>query len=160
MPRTMTHVDLQGMPSYIRDVVQLNCIHIDACPAQSKFLPEVVSVGRWGGDTLVVETITVDGRLMNFERWHPSDQQRIVERFTRTSANYLTYEMVIDDPVVLAEPYIHVPRTWTLAQSPDDVWTEYLCTANEEPIYMRQMDPQQREAIEGGGGGRGGRGGQ
>ena len=118
------------------------------------------SVGRWEGDTLVVETIAVDGRLMNFERWHPSDQQRIVERFTRTSANYLTYEMVIDDPVVLAEPYIHVPRTWTLAQDPDDVWTEYLCTANEEPIYMRQMDPQQREAIEGGGGGRGGRGGQ
>ena len=29
------------------------------------------SVGRWEGDTLVVDTIAVDGRLMNFERWHP-----------------------------------------------------------------------------------------
>jgi hypothetical protein len=41
------------------------------------------SVGRWEGDTLVVDTIAVDGRLMNFEDWHPSEKQRIIERFTR-----------------------------------------------------------------------------
>ena len=121
------------------------------------------SVGHWEGDTLVVDTIAVDGRLMNFERWHPSEGQHIVERFTRTSENYLVYDLMIEDPVVLAKPYIHVPRTWTLAQDPNDLWTEYLCTANEEPSYMQKMDPQQRQEIEsrtGGRGGRGGRGGQ
>jgi hypothetical protein len=99
---------------------------------------------------------------MNFERWHPSDKQHIVERFTRTSKNYLTYELTIEDPVVLAKPYIHVPRTWTLAQNPNDLWTEYVCTANEEPTYMQKMDPRQRQEIESGTGqrGRGGRGGQ
>ena len=118
------------------------------------------SVGHWEGDTLVVDTIAVDGRLMNFERWHPSEEQHIVERFTRTSENYLVYDLLIEDPVVLAKPYIHVPRTWTLAQGPNDLWTEYLCTANEEPTYMQNMDPQQRQEIESRTGGRGGRGGQ
>ena len=123
------------------------------------------SVGRWEGDTLVVDTIAVDPRLMNFERWHPSDKQHIVERFTRTSKNYLTYELMIEDPVVLAKPYIYAPRIWTLAQNPDDLWTEYVCTANEEPTYMQKMDPRQKQEIESGTGqparGRGrGRGGQ
>jgi hypothetical protein len=115
------------------------------------------SVGHWEGDTLVVDTIAVDGRqLMNFERWHPSEQQHVVERFTRTSENYLVYDLMIEDPAVLAEPYVHVPRTWTLAQDPNDLWTEYICTANEEPGYMQNMTPEQRQEIEGGRGGRGG----
>ena len=122
------------------------------------------SVGRWEGDTLVVDTIAVDTRLMNFERWHPSDKQHIVERFTRTSKNYLTYELTIEDPVVLAKPYVYGPKIWSLAQDPNDMWTEYVCTANEEPLYMQKMDPRQRQEIEGepagGRGGRGGRGGQ
>lgn len=97
------------------------------------------SRAHWEGDTLVVDTIAVDGRLMNFEDWHPSDKQRIIERFTRTSKNYLTYQLTIEDPLVLAKPYIHVPRTWTLAQDPNDVWTEYVCTANEEPGYVEKL---------------------
>ena len=123
------------------------------------------SIAHWDGDTLVVDTIGVDTRLMNFERWHPSPKQHIVERFTRTSKNYLTYDLMIEDPVVLAKPYIHAPRTWTLAQDPNDLWTEYVCTANEEPLYMQKMDPRQRQEFESGAGqpprGRGrGRGGQ
>ena len=106
------------------------------------------SVGHWEGDTLVVDTIAVDRRVMNFASWYPSEEQHVVERFTRTSENYLVYDLLIEDPVVLAKPYIHVPRTWTLAQDPNDLWTEYLCTANEEPIYMQNMDPQQRQEIE------------
>ena len=77
-----------------------------------------------------------------------SDRQRVIERFTRTSKNYLTYELTIDDPVVLAKPYVHVPRTWTLAQNPNDLWTEYICTANEEPFYTQNMDPKQKQEIE------------
>jgi hypothetical protein len=119
------------------------------------------SVGRWEGDTLVVDTIAIDSRLMNFERWHPSEKQRIIERFTRTSKNYLTYDLTIEDPVVLAKPYVHSTRIWTLAQDPNDVWTEYVCTANEEPGYMANMDPKQKQEIESGGfqPARGGRGG-
>jgi hypothetical protein len=106
------------------------------------------SIGHWEGDTLVVDTIGVDSRVMDMEKWHPSEKQHLIERFTRTSKNYLTYELTIEDPLVLAKPYHYVPHTWSLAQNPNDVWTEYLCTGNEEPSYMQTMAPKQRQQIE------------
>ena len=106
------------------------------------------SVGHWEGDTLVVDTIAVDRRVMNFGRWYPSEEQHVVERFTRTSENYLTYQVTVIDPVVLERPLVSPPLTWTLAQAADDVWTEYLCTANEEPLYMEKMDPETRKLYE------------
>jgi hypothetical protein len=108
------------------------------------------SRGHWEGDTLVVDTIAVDERMRNIvvgdtKAWLHSDQQHIVERFARTSRNYLTYELMIEDPVVLAKPFHYVARTWSLAQNPNDVWTEYICTANEEPTHWDKMDPQYRQ---------------
>jgi hypothetical protein len=115
------------------------------------------SIGHWEGDTLVVDTIGVDHRVMNMEQWHPSEKQRLTERFTRTSKNYLTYELTIEDPLVLAKPYHYVARTWSLAEDPNDAWTEYLCTANEEPGYV---GAGARTDQSGSGRGRDGRGGQ
>ena len=111
------------------------------------------SVGHWEGETLVVDTIAIDGRVRNsgfgnYTSWHPSDQQRVIERFTRTSENYLTYQVTVIDPVVLERPLVSPPLTWTLAQAADDVWTEYLCTANEEPLYMEKMDPETRKLYQ------------
>jgi hypothetical protein len=108
------------------------------------------SRAHWEGDTLVVDTIAVDERMRNIvvgdsNAWLHSDKQHIIERFTRTSKNYLTYQLTIEDPVVLAKPFHYVPRTWSLAQDPNDVWTEYLCTANEEPSHWQNMDPQYRQ---------------
>jgi hypothetical protein len=60
------------------------------------------SVGRWEGDTLVVETI-------NF---HPSqtfrgasENLKVVERFTRADANTLLYRFTIDDPGTFTKPW-------------------------------------------------------
>ncbi len=105
------------------------------------------------GEMLVVDTIAIDERVRNsgfgnYTSWHPSDQERVIERFTRTSENYLTYQVTVIDPVVLERPFFSPPLTWTLAQADDDVWTEYLCTANEEPLYMEKMDPETRKLYE------------
>jgi hypothetical protein len=120
------------------------------------------SIGHWEGDVLVVDTIGVDERVMDMELWHPSPKQHLIEKFTRTSKNFLTYELTIEDPVVLAKPYHYVPHIWSLAQDPNDAWTEYLCTGNEEPTFMQNMDPTKRQEIENPAPapGRGGRGGQ
>ena len=113
------------------------------------------SVGHWEGETLVVDTIAIDRRVRNssfgsYTAWHPSDQQRVIERFTRTSENYLTYQVTIIDPVVLERPFVSPPLTWTLAQAADAVWTEYLCTANEEPGFVENMDPETKKLYDSG----------
>lgn len=71
--------------------------------------------------------------------WH-SDQEHVIERITRTSKNYLTYEVIIEDPVVLAKPWKSAPRIWTLAQDPNDEWTEVFCTLNEEPAEIQRLN--------------------
>ena len=114
------------------------------------------SVGHWEGDTLVVDTIAIDTRMRNISvgrrgdsgAWTHSPEERVIERFTRTSENYLTYDLTVIDPVVLSEPFVGAPHTWTLAQAADDVWTEYLCTANEEPFHYENMDSEWKRLYE------------
>jgi hypothetical protein len=77
--------------------------------------------------------------------WH-SDKEHVVERITRTSKNYLTYQITIDDPVVLAKPWKSAPRIWTLAQDPNDDWTEVFCTLNEEPAEIQRLNAVKAKA--------------
>jgi hypothetical protein len=116
------------------------------------------SRGHWEGDTLVVDTIAIDTRMRNISvgrtgdanAWTHSDQEHVIERFSRPSKNYLSYQVTVIDPVVLEKPFTSVPHTWTLAQRADDVWTEYLCTANEDAEFWKNVDPKIREAYESG----------
>jgi hypothetical protein len=58
------------------------------------------------------------------------------------------YQLTVEDPVVLEKPFTSAPHVWTLAQRPDDVFQEYLCTANEEPEYWKTVDPEHKEAYD------------
>ena len=114
------------------------------------------SRGHWEGDTLVVDTIAIDTRMRNISvgrtgdanAWTHSEQERVIERFSRPSKNYLYYQVTVIDPVVLEKPFTSVPHVWSLAQRADDVWTEYLCTANEEPEFWRNVDSEHKETYE------------
>jgi hypothetical protein len=66
-----------------------------------------------------------------------------VERITRTSKNHLTYQITIEDPVVLAKPWKSAPRAWSLAQDPNDYWSEVFCTLNEEPAEIQRQKAAQ-----------------
>jgi hypothetical protein len=64
------------------------------------------SVGRWEGETLVVEVTGFNDRTW-FDRsgnFH-SDKLRVVERYTRIGPDHLWYEATIDDPEVFTRPW-------------------------------------------------------
>ena len=121
------------------------------------------SVGKWDGDTLVVETIAIDTRMRNISvgrsgdrnAWTHSEQERVIERFSRPSKNFLTYQVTVHDPVVLTQPCVSAPWRWSLAQGPDDVWTEYLCTANEDPALFEKLNQEYKDSYDAGDVGRG-----
>jgi len=64
------------------------------------------SRGRWEGDTLVVDVVH-----FNTETWfdragnHHSEEMHVVERYTPMSANYINYEVTIEDPKVFTRPW-------------------------------------------------------
>ena len=114
------------------------------------------SAAHWEGDTLVVDVISIDDRLRNVavggfsgegNAWLHSDQEHIIERWSRPSKNYLTYQVTIEDPKILTKPWTSAPRTWSLA-APDDEWTEVFCTHNEEPDEWKHMDKAVKDDYE------------
>ena len=72
------------------------------------------SVGRWEGDTLVIETrnILEDTWIADNGAFHTADL-KVTERLTRRG-DTLRWEAVAEDPAVLAEPWKVTPRTLAL----------------------------------------------
>lgn len=94
-------------------------------------------VAHWDGDTLVIDTIAIDERTWNnFTGWFHSDQEHVVERITRPSMNYLTYQVTIEDPKVLTKPWTSAPRTWSLGH---EALQEYYCTNNREEEGLKAL---------------------
>ena len=68
------------------------------------------SVGKWEGDTLVVDARSfVDTTWLGRGGFFHSDNMRVVERFTR-QGDVLLYDVTVQDPDVLVEPYVMPTR--------------------------------------------------
>ena len=70
------------------------------------------SVGRWEGDTLVVETRNLKPESM-INNAILSDEGVIIERFTLADANTLDYRMTVNDPKTWTAPWtlrLPIPR--------------------------------------------------
>ena len=63
------------------------------------------SVGRWEGDTLVVETTNLSDKVLYRGA---AEDMRLVERFTRVGPGEIDYRVTIDDPTTFVSP-------WTMA---------------------------------------------
>ena len=86
-----------------------------------------VSRGRWDGDTLVVRTTNLNGLnglQGNGQLMLTSDAVEFEERFTRTSADTLQYEVTIIDPKTWTRPWT---LAWPLRLDPDYQLFEYAC---------------------------------
>jgi hypothetical protein len=79
------------------------------------------SVGRWEGDTLVVETA---GFNPNTAWRNSSENMRVTERFTRVSDDVVEYAFTVVDPDTWAEPWGGV---YPLTRM-DGLLFEYACT--------------------------------
>jgi len=78
------------------------------------------SVGRWDGDTLVVDTTNFNGRA---GVRGSGEQLHLVERFTRVDDTTLLYEFTVDDPTVFTKPW---SAALPMTKSTDRIY-EYAC---------------------------------
>ena len=64
------------------------------------------SIGRWEGDTLVVDTVGYNEGFWIDRGVAPhTDQLHTIEKFTRTDFNTIRYEVTIDDPGAYTKPW-------------------------------------------------------
>jgi len=87
------------------------------------------SVGKWEGDTLVVDTIGNHEKTWLDDSGHPhSDALHIIERFRRTSFGRMNVEITIDDPKAYVKPWT-VSFPWELM--PDTELLDWVCENNK-----------------------------
>jgi len=100
------------------------------------------SVGRWEGDTLVVDVTNFNGKNW-FDRagnFH-SDALHLVERFTLMTPDVIGYEVTIEDPKVFTRPWrIAMPLYRRL--EPNMQLLEYRCTEFVEEFLYGNLRTQ------------------
>jgi hypothetical protein len=108
-------------------------VYMDKPQAKSDDVPPGYygrSVGRWEGDTLLVDTVGIK-ESVQYQRMPHSDQMHISERIRLVTPDILHDQITIEDPVVLEKPY-----TYTLAyrRMPNYEMVEFVCDNNREYV--------------------------
>jgi hypothetical protein len=86
------------------------------------------SIGRWEGDTLVVDRVNFIEDVWLDSDAHPhSDKLHVIERYRRPDLGHLEAEITVEDPAVLAKPWTY-KRVSDLA--PEEEIREFMCNEN------------------------------
>jgi hypothetical protein len=97
---------------------------------------------HWEGDTLVIDSISLDENTwINPNGWFHSDQAHVIERLRRPSKNYMEYQYTVEDPKVLTKPWTSAWDTYTLGS--EDL-IENFCTDNQNIIQLRKLYEQEQ----------------
>jgi len=99
------------------------------------------TIGRWEGDTLVLDSNSfVDTTWLARGGFFHSDQMHVVEKFTR-QGNQILYEVTVEDPEVLAEPWVMTPRIMRLMTNADAglIRERGNCEVYEEGVVSSQI---------------------
>jgi hypothetical protein len=109
-------------------------IYADGRPHPKELDPTWIghSIGKWDGDTFVVDTTGFNDKTNLDTAGHPhSDAMHVVERFQRVDDKHIAYEITIEDAKAFTQPWKNT-RTFTLR--PDWEVMEYYCEENNKDL--------------------------
>jgi len=142
-------VDFVHMPElqriYIFDVGgphTFRLIFMDGRPHPTQLEPTNYghSIGRWEGDTLVVDSVGFSENFWIDRTGLPhTEGLHTLERFTRTDFNTIQYEVTIDDPAVYTKPW---SGGFDLRWTPGIELFEYICQDNNTAPDLMMKDGQ------------------
>lgn len=86
------------------------------------------SVGRWDGDTLIIDTVGFNEKSwLDYSGHHHTDQLHTVEYITRPYKEKMHYRVLIDDPGAFNEPWM---AEWDIRWSEGQELQDYICQEN------------------------------
>ena len=101
------------------------------------------SIGKWEGDTLVVETVGLNERSwLDTEGHQHTPNMKVIERITRTGTETVDYEISVIDPEFYAQPWTHkgTLRPQKATRGLPEL-LEYFCTENNRDLQHLQSTP-------------------
>ena len=95
------------------------------------------SVGRWDGDTLVVDAIGSNDKTEVHGFMH-TDALHVVERFQLRPDGNLQYQVTVEDPNVWEKPWVIPVRTFNRRPELENV-AEFVCesTVDYQRLFKR-----------------------
>jgi hypothetical protein len=103
-------------------------IYTDGRPHPADLQPTWMghSIGKWDGDTFVVDTVGISDVNWLDRMGHPhSDKLHLIERFRRVDDKTLQLNLTIDDPIAYTKTWDATPRTFRIR--PDARAGEAIC---------------------------------
>jgi hypothetical protein len=95
------------------------------------------SVGRWEGNTLVIDVVGFnEGTWLDYFGHPHTDMLHVVERFSRPNKNTLHFEATYDDPGAYTKPFT---AAWDIPWDAKDELKEYICQENNR-FLLRLTD--------------------
>ena len=96
------------------------------------------SVGRWEGDTFVVDTVGFNDKVWADLSGNPrSEQAHLIERYRRLNHDTLEQQITIDDPKSYTKPWVSPPKLHKL--EPKWEIAEWFCAASELSTYDKDV---------------------
>ena len=90
------------------------------------------SVGHWDKDTLVVETIGLNGKPWMDIHGHPtSESTKVTERYHRDDFGHLTLQITVEDPTLYTKPWT---ATFNKVFVADTEMLDQICAEGEKDI--------------------------
>jgi hypothetical protein len=90
------------------------------------------SVGKWDGDTLVVDSVGFNDKFWFDFAGHPhTDKLHVTERYRRPDYSHLEFEVVIDDPGAYTKPFTMYGHSPLME---DAELMEYVCNENNQDV--------------------------
>jgi hypothetical protein len=96
------------------------------------------SVGKWDGDTFVVDTIGFNDKLWVDVYGSPrSDRMHLTERYRRLNHDTLEMQITMDDPKAYTKIWVNPPKLHKL--EPKWEIAEWFCVLEEEDAYSKTV---------------------
>ena len=111
-------------------------VFMDGRPHPPNFQPSWLghSIGRWEGDTLVIDTVGLNDRIWQDLSGRPqTEKAHIVERYRRPDLGHMEVVITIDDPGAYTRPW-KIRRLLELA--PGEEILEYICNENHKTEHF------------------------
>jgi hypothetical protein len=114
------------------DLPGVRQIYLDGRPHPQDLNPTWFghSVGKWEGDTLVVDTVGFNDKSW-LDSYPHTEKLHLIERYRRPDRAHLDLEITVEDPGAFVKPWT-IHAVWNLA--PGEEMLEYVCTENNKDV--------------------------